>query len=151
MVLHTFLGVVFYRTEFKCWLSPTNLQRIYTVQAEKLKGSVSRDWDGSNLVSEERSWEARGARIFYNVCRRTCAKLRAFIVPQRCLFGLRIWLKHFGRPPTNFRRSSEAGKNWGAVFRRPLIKRVFLCALRKTANKFVGGLPKPESNLTCIL
>ena len=42
-------------------------------------------------------------------------------------------------------------KNGVAVFRRPLIKAFFLCALRKTANKFVGGLPKPESNLTCIV
>ena len=49
-----------------------------------------------------------------------------------------------------FDSNPSEGKNWVAVFRRPLIKRVFLCALRKTANKFIGGLPKPVINLLAV-
>ena len=48
-----------------------------------LKGSVTRVWDGPNLVSEERSWEVRAARIGFNVDRCVCTKLLTKIQLQR--------------------------------------------------------------------
>ena len=73
----------------------------------------------------------------FTVHRCTSAKLREFFEPQRFNNAF-----EFDSNPSEDRqqihwRSSEAGVNLLAVFRRPLIKRVVLCALRKTANKFI--------------
>ena len=57
------------------------------------KGSMTRDWDWLNLVSEERSQEVRAAQIGFNVNRCVCTKLLTKIVPQRLFFFIRIRFK----------------------------------------------------------
>ena len=85
------------------------------------KGSVSRDWDGLYLVSKERSWEVRAARIYISSDRGVCAKIRAFYMLQRLYFAFRVRLKPFGRAAkkNNLKFYSEnAGTTFAAPFRR---------------------------------
>ena len=73
------------------------------------------------MVSEERSWEVRAARIYISSDRGVCAKIRAFYMLQRLYFAFRIRLKPFGRAEkkNNLKFYSEnAGKDSVAPFRR---------------------------------